>query len=107
MNLSVKCEYAPGAIFELAVNCAGSPVKIGQMAKRRGVGAGYLLAHSPEPITVGEASRGGARAEGTPFTDVWRQVDDAVNRIFDRTNLADVVRDWTERSQSHAPGWTI
>jgi Rrf2 family protein len=142
MNLSVKSEYALEAIFDLAVNCTGSPVKIGQIAKRRdiprkflelipaalkqggfvesrrGAGGGYMLARSPESITVGEVlrrvegarragSRGGARAGQTPFTDVWRRVDDAVNGILDRTNLAGIVRDWAERSQRHAPDWTI
>jgi Rrf2 family transcriptional regulator, cysteine metabolism repressor len=142
MNLSVKSEYALEAIFDLAVNCTGSPVKIGQIAKRRdipqkflelilaalkqggfvesrrGVDGGYMLARAPDSITVGEVlryvegarragSRGGARVEETPFTDVWRQVDDAVNGILDRTTFADVVRHWAERSQRHAPDWTI
>ena len=142
MNVSVKSEYALEAIFDLAVNCTGSPVKISQIARRRdipqkflelilaslkqggfvesrrGVDGGYLLARSPESITVGEVlryvegarrsgSRGGARAEDAPFTLMWRQIDAAVNGILDQTNFADIVRKWAERSQSHAPDWTI
>ena len=142
MNVSVKSEYALEAIFDLAVNCTGSPVKISQIARRRnipqkflelilaslkqggflesrrGVDGGYMLARAPESITVGEVlryvegarragSRGDPPAGDSPFTDVWRQVDDAVSAILDQTNFADIVRQWTERSQSHAPDWTI
>ena len=142
MNVSVKSEYALEAIFDLAVNCTGSPVKISQIARRRdipqkflelilaalkqggfvesrrGVDGGYMLARSPESITVGEVlryvegarragSRGGAGAEEAPFAGMWRQIDDAINGILDQTNFADIVRKWTERSQSHAPDWTI
>jgi Rrf2 family transcriptional regulator, cysteine metabolism repressor len=142
MNVSVKSEYALEAIFDLAVNCTGSPVKISQIARRRdiprkflelilaslkqggfvesrrGVDGGYMLARSPESITVGEVlryvegarragSRGGARTEDAPFTHMWRQIDAAVNGILDQTNFADIVRKWAERSQSHAPDWTI
>jgi Rrf2 family transcriptional regulator, cysteine metabolism repressor len=142
MNLSVKSEYALEAIFDLAVNCTGSPVKIGQIAKRRdipqkflelilatlkqggfvesrrGVEGGYMLARAPESITVGEVlryvegsrragERAGSRAEPTPFAGVWRQVDDAVSQILDRTSFADVVRQWAEQSQRSVPDWVI
>jgi Rrf2 family transcriptional regulator, cysteine metabolism repressor len=142
MNFSVKSEYALEAIFDLAVNCTGSPVKISQIARRReipqkflelilaalkqggfvesrrGVDGGYMLARPPESITVGEVlryvegarpagSRRAARSGETPFAGTWRQVDDAVNGILDQTNFADIVRNWAERSQNHAPDWTI
>jgi Rrf2 family transcriptional regulator, cysteine metabolism repressor len=94
MNVSVKSEYALEAIFDLAVNCTGSPVKIGQIAKRRdipqkflelilaalkqggfvvsrrGVEGGYMLARPPESITVGEVLRyvDGVRSAGSRRT---------------------------------------
>ena len=81
MNISVKGEYALQAIFDLASQEGGEPVKIANIAKRqnipqkflelilaglkqggfvesrRGAEGGYLLARAPEAITVGEVLR--------------------------------------------------
>ncbi|HUO30612.1 MAG TPA: Rrf2 family transcriptional regulator [Bryobacteraceae bacterium] len=81
MNISVKGEYALQAIFDLASQPPGSPVKIGDIAKRqkipqkflelilaglkqggfvesrRGAEGGYLLVRSPETLTAGEVVR--------------------------------------------------
>jgi len=81
MNISVKGEYALQAIFDLASQRAGEPVKIADIARRqkipqkflelilaglkqggfvesrRGAEGGYLLARSAESITVGEVLR--------------------------------------------------
>src|SRR5215468_4939176 len=81
MNISVKGEYALQAIFDLASQPAGEPVKIAEIARRqhipqkflelilaglkqggfvesrRGAEGGYLLARPPESITVGEVLR--------------------------------------------------
>jgi Rrf2 family transcriptional regulator, cysteine metabolism repressor len=81
MNISVKGEYALQAIFDLASQPAGEPVKIAHIARRqkipqkflelilaglkqggfvesrRGAEGGYLLARAPEDITVGEVLR--------------------------------------------------
>ena len=81
MNISVKGEYALHAIFDLALQKAGEPIKIADIAKRqripqkflelilaglkqggfvesrRGAEGGYLLARAPEAITVGEVIR--------------------------------------------------
>jgi Rrf2 family transcriptional regulator, cysteine metabolism repressor len=142
MNVSVKCQYALEAIFDLAVNGTGGPVKISQIARRRnipqkflelilvslkqggfvqsrrGVEGGYMLARAPESIMVGEVLRfvegarrvglrGNATAGESPFTDIWRQADDAVNAILDHKDFAGIVRQWVERSHSHAPDWVI
>jgi hypothetical protein len=48
MNLSVKSECAAAAIFDLAVNCPGSPVKIGPVVKRRDIAKKCL-----DPVAVG------------------------------------------------------
>lgn len=81
LNISVKGEYALQALFDLATQRAGEPVKIADIARRqripqkflelilaslkqggfvesrRGAEGGYLLARAPEAITVGEVLR--------------------------------------------------
>lgn len=81
MNISVKGEYALYAIFDLAMQRSGEPIKIADIAKRqkipqkflelilaglkqggfvesrRGAEGGYLLARAPEAITVGQVMR--------------------------------------------------
>lgn len=81
MNISVKGEYALHAIFDLAQQKLGAPIKIADIAKRqkipqkflelilaglkqggfvesrRGAEGGYLLARPPEAITVGQVVR--------------------------------------------------
>ena len=81
MNISVKGEYALQAIFDLASQTAGAPVKIADIAarqkipqkflelilatlkqggfveSRRGAEGGYLLARPASAITVGEVLR--------------------------------------------------
>ena len=81
MNISVKGDYALHAIFDLAQQKRGEPIKIADIAKRqkipqkflelilaslkqagfvesrRGAEGGYLLARAPEAITVGEVLR--------------------------------------------------
>ena len=81
MNISVKAEYALQAIFDLAAQRPGEPVRIADIARRQGIpqkflelilaglkqggfvesrrGAegGYLLARSADSITVGEVTR--------------------------------------------------
>ena len=81
MNISVKGEYALQAIFDLASQRPGEPVRIADIARRqkipqkflelilaglkqggfvesrRGAEGGYLLARAAESITVGEVLR--------------------------------------------------
>jgi len=81
MNISVKGEYALQALFDLASQPSGTPVKIGDIAKRqkipqkflelilaglkqggfvesrRGAEGGYLLLRSPDSLTAGEVLR--------------------------------------------------
>ena len=81
MNTSVKGEYALQAIFDLAAQKAGEPIKIADIARRqkipqkflelilaglkqggfvesrRGAEGGYLLARAASSITVGEVLR--------------------------------------------------
>jgi len=81
MNISVKGEYALHALFDLATQPVGQPIKIADIASRqkipqkflelilsglkqggfvesrRGAEGGYLLARPPDAITVGEVIR--------------------------------------------------
>ena len=81
MNISVRGEYALQAIFDLASQPAGVPVRIGDIAKRqkipqkflelilaglkqggfvesrRGAEGGYLLVRAAEGLTAGEVLR--------------------------------------------------
>jgi Rrf2 family transcriptional regulator, cysteine metabolism repressor len=81
MNISVKGDYALHAIFDLAQQKSGAPIKIADIAKRqkipqkflelilaglkqggfvesrRGAEGGYLLARAPDAITVGQVLR--------------------------------------------------
>jgi Rrf2 family protein len=81
LTISVKGDYALQAIFDLASQKPGEPVKIADIARRqripqkflelilaslkqggfvesrRGAEGGYLLARQPESITVGEVLR--------------------------------------------------
>jgi len=78
MNVSVKGDYALHAIFDLALQKQGEPIKIADIAKRqkipqkflelilaglkqggfvesrRGAEGGYLLSRAPDTITVGQ-----------------------------------------------------
>jgi len=87
MNISVKGEYALQAIFDLASQRPGEPVRIADIARRqkipqkflevilvglkqagfvesrRGAEGGYLLARAAESLTVGEVLRS---IEGPP-----------------------------------------
>jgi Rrf2 family transcriptional regulator, cysteine metabolism repressor len=81
MHISVKGEYALQAIFDLASQPPGEPVRIADIAgrqkipqkflelilsglkqagfveSRRGAEGGYMLARAPETLTVGEVLR--------------------------------------------------
>jgi len=81
MNISVKGDYALHAIFDLALQKPGEPIKIADVARRqkipqkflelilaglkqggfvesrRGAEGGYLLSRPPDAITVGEVLR--------------------------------------------------
>jgi Rrf2 family protein len=81
MHISVKSEYALRAVFDLAAQRPGEPIRIADVARRqkipqkflelilagmkqgglvesrRGAEGGYLLARPPESVTVGDVLR--------------------------------------------------
>ena len=89
----------------------------GFVESRRGAEGGYLLARAPESLTVGEVIRhidGAAQARGrsrrkqeTPFTEMWNQVENAVNGVIDRTTFADLLRQWKEKQSRYVMNWEI
>ena len=140
MNISVKGEYALQAIFDLCGQPPGQPVKIAEIAgrqkipqkflelilsglkqggfveSRRGAEGGYLLARSPESISVGEVLRyiEGPQARGrqrrkadTPFSGMWQEVDRAVSDVIDHRTFADLLRGWTEKQNKFVLNWEI
>jgi len=141
MNISVKGQYALQAIFDLASQRPCEPVKIADIAlrqkipqkflelilaslkqggfveSRRGAEGGYLLARTPDSLTVGEVvhfiegsqpGKGRSRRNGeTPFSDMWYQVDGAVSGILDQTTFGDILRSWTEKQNKYVLNWEI
>ena len=109
MNISVKGEYALLAIFDLALQKRGEPIKIADIAKRqqipqkflelilsslkqggfvesrRGAEGGYLLARPPDAIMVGEVVR---FIEGGQKGRTRRQVESPFTEMWDRINAA-------------------
>jgi len=117
MNISVKGEYALRAIFDLANQKQGDPIKIADIAKRqkipqkflelilaglkqggfvesrRGAEGGYLLARPPDAISIGQVVR---FVEGT--TKMQKQkANDPFFDMWDRVDQAvsDVVDNMT------------
>ena len=136
MNISVKGEYALQALFDLASQPPGTPVKIGAIAKRqkipqkflelilaglkqggfvesrRGAEGGYLLARLPEQITIGQVlqfleGKKAKRGAQNAFTEIWRRVDDSVAAILDHTTFAELTRRWKESQKRYVPNWEI
>lgn len=114
MHTSVKGDYALRAIFDLATQQPGEPVKIAGIAKRqkipqkflelilaslkqggfvesrRGADGGYLLARPPEDITVGSLMR---FVEGTRASGGRRKSDDPFAGMWTQVDkaISDVV----------------
>jgi len=139
MIMSVKGEYALQAVFDLALHQQGDPIKIADIARRqkipqkflelilaglkqggfvesrRGAEGGYLLARSPDSITVGQVlqfvegkKQQGRKHKGeTPLSEMWRQVDEAVSGVVDHTTIAELARRWRERQGKYVPNWEI
>jgi Rrf2 family protein len=135
MNISVKSEYALLALFDLALQPTGEPVKIAEIARRqkipqkflelilsslkqggfvesrRGAEGGYRLARTSDQITVGqvlgyvEESKTPKRAEA--FDDLWKRVDASISAILDQTTFADIARRWKESQSRYVPTWDI
>jgi len=137
MNISVKSEYALHAVFDLALQPPGEPVKIADVARRqkipqkflelilaslkqggfvesrRGAEGGYRLARPANEITVGEVlkfveeGKRTKRSAGDPFHGVWKKVDEAVAGILDHTTFAELARRWKQSQNRFVANWEI
>ncbi|MBV9082476.1 MAG: Rrf2 family transcriptional regulator [Acidobacteriaceae bacterium] len=86
----------------------------GFVDSRRGAEGGYLLARSPDAITVGEVLRTVENVKSTarphaddPFTEIWNRVDSAVSDVLDQTTFGELARTWQERHAEYVPNWDI
>lgn len=135
-NLSVKAEYALQAIFDLALQKPGTPIKIADIAirqhipqkflelilaslkqggfveSRRGAEGGYLLARPASQIVIGDVLRfvenkKGRRRVESPFSELWKQVDENIASVTDQTNFGDLARAWQEKRAKYVADWVI
>lgn len=88
----------------------------GFVESRRGADGGYLLARPADTITVGQvlqyvessrANRHPKRDREGPFAEMWREVEQSVSGVVDRTTFGDLVRSWRERQGKYVPNWEI
>ena len=86
----------------------------GFVDSRRGAEGGYLLARTPDAITIGEVLRTVENIKNSsrpsledPFGAIWNRVDTAVSEVLDQTSFADLARHWQERSAQYIPNWDI
>jgi Rrf2 family protein len=86
----------------------------GFVDSRRGAEGGYLLARSPESITVGDVLRAvenvkpAPRSRGDdPFCEIWQRVDSAVSDVLDQTTFAELARRWQHQHVKYVPNWEI
>ncbi len=133
MQISQKCQYTLRALFELAKRRGDGPVNAAEIAKaqaipprflelilnglknsgevdsRRGINGGYILAISPDAISVGDIVRSvdgssspvrcaEERGEGhcalkgrCAFTGLWERAQQAIEQVYDATTLQDLI----------------
>jgi Rrf2 family transcriptional regulator, cysteine metabolism repressor len=145
MQLSLKCQYTLRALFELAKRQGGEPASAAEIAdaqaiparflelilqglkaggmveSRRGVKGGYVLASSPQTISVGDvirmvdgslapvtclAGRSGDSCRlkgGCAFAGVWRKAQKAVEEVYDNTSLQDLIDDERTAASQNVP----
>ena len=111
MNLSVKGDYALRAVFDLASQPAGHPIKIAEIARRqsipqkflelilaslkqggfvesrRGADGGYLLARQADALTVGEVLRF-VEGRGDERSRRKNHADSPFSDLWDRVDTA-------------------
>jgi Rrf2 family protein len=86
----------------------------GFVDSRRGAEGGYLLARSPDSITIGEVLRSmenlktpGRAHSDDPFAEIWARVEAAVSEVLDQTTFSELARQWQEKNTSYVPNWDI
>ncbi len=148
MLVSQKDRYALQAVFELAKRFGSGPAKVGEIAAAQGIPArfleiilnelkqagfvaaqrgrngGFLLARSPETLSVGDVLRhmrgpvgalsGAADAHGASATNgesvfrpMWQKVEEAISAVYDHTTFANLVEEEKRRDQNYVPSYAI
>jgi Rrf2 family transcriptional regulator, cysteine metabolism repressor len=136
MKISVKAEYALQAIFDLATQPAGDPIRIADIAKRqkipqkflelilsnlkqggfvesrRGADGGYMLARPASQLIVAEVIRhvdgpSDRRTTTAGFEDMWQRVDEAIYNILGNTNFQQLADSWQARQNQYIANWEI
>jgi Rrf2 family transcriptional regulator, cysteine metabolism repressor len=89
----------------------------GFVESRRGAEGGYLLGRSADTITAGAVIRfveggppgrqRGKRPGDSPFSEMWRKVDEAFSSVVDTITFAELARAWQERQSEYLPNWVI
>ena len=143
--VSQKGQYTLRALFELAKRRGDGPVSAaeiaaaqaipprflelilqglknsGEVQSRRGINGGYVLAASPESITVGNIIRSvdgslapvkcvvGKGEEHCPlngrcaFMGMWERAQQAIEQVYDTTTLEDLIDDERSRAMQSGP----
>ncbi|HEX4165268.1 MAG TPA: Rrf2 family transcriptional regulator [Bryobacteraceae bacterium] len=86
----------------------------GFVDSRRGAEGGYLLARSPDTITVGDVLRAvenfrtsGRYNNDNPFGEIWNRVDGAMSDVLDKTSFGEIARNWQKKHTEYVPNWEI
>lgn len=136
MKLSTKGRYGVKAMVQLALDSEGGPVPLNSIADKqnisihyleqlfaslrkagviksvRGAQGGYLLAHKPREITIGDIIRTlegplapsdcvvdddtkeCANAECCVTRTIWERIRDSINDVVDSITLQDMIDDY-------------
>lgn len=140
MKLSTKGRYGLRSMIDLALNSKGEQVALYSIAERqnisvsyleqvfsilrkaglvnsiKGAQGGYILADSPENITVGKVLRvlegnlsivdytsdeeDEKSIEHCLKVHVWQKIDESINSVVDNLTLKDLVEEYEEMNQS-------
>lgn len=149
MKISKKCQYALKAIFELASRDIDEPAKIQVIAKtqgipqrfleailnelkhggfvesRRGNEGGYILARTPEDLTIGEVIEymqgpisvspdGNKKNKKTTiysgdkaFEQLWQEVNKTMSEVWNSKTFADLVEFERNSNATGIPNYVI
>ena len=86
----------------------------GFVDSRRGAEGGYLLARSPDTITIGDVLRAvesfrtnNRYGDENPFGEIWDRVDSAMSEVLDKTSFGEIARSWQKKHSEYIPNWEI
>ena len=47
------------------------------------------------------------RRKDVPFCSLWKRVDEGISGVIDKTNFAELAREWRESKTTYVPNWEI